>query len=125
MKDEGSLPIIWDREYSELPEFRPQDSGCPESLFGPQQSAKASGLHTGSRLHGGRSTAWGGCPALPGQGLPLEMLMMRHYSKSYVLRGYAIDPVVKSPPAKAGDSRDMVSIPGVGRSLGEGNGNLL
>ena len=67
----------------------------------------------------------GGCPALPGQGLPLEMLMMRHYSKSHVLRGYAIDPVVKSPPAKAGDSRDMVSIPGVGRSLGEGNGNLL
>ena len=68
VKDEGSLPVIWDREYSELPEFRPQDSGCPESLFGPQQSAKASGLHTGSQLRRGRSTAWG-VPGSPRTGL--------------------------------------------------------
>ena len=31
--------------------------------------------------------------------------------------------VVKSPPANAGDSRDLGSIPGSGRSPGEGNGN--
>ena len=33
--------------------------------------------------------------------------------------------VVKNPPASAGDIRDMGSIPGSGRSPGEGNGNLL
>ena len=33
--------------------------------------------------------------------------------------------VVKNPPAKAGDVRDLGSIPGSGRYPGEGNGNLL
>ena len=31
----------------------------------------------------------------------------------------------KSPPANAGDARDVGSIPGLGRSPGEGNGNPL
>ena len=31
----------------------------------------------------------------------------------------------KNPPANAGDARDTGSIPGLGRSPGEGNGNLL
>ena len=31
----------------------------------------------------------------------------------------------KNPPANAGDIRDTGSIPGSGRSLGEGNGNPL
>ena len=31
--------------------------------------------------------------------------------------------VVKDLPANAGDTRDLVSIPGLGRSPGEGNGN--
>ena len=31
--------------------------------------------------------------------------------------------VVKNLPAKAGDTRDVGSIPGSGRSLGGGNGN--
>ena len=31
----------------------------------------------------------------------------------------------KNLPASSGDVRDMGSIPGSGRSLGEGNGNLL
>ena len=31
--------------------------------------------------------------------------------------------MVKNLPAKAGDARDRGSVPGVGRSLGEGNGN--
>ena len=34
-------------------------------------------------------------------------------------------PVVKNPPANAGDIRDAVSIPGSGRSPGIGNGNPL
>ena len=33
--------------------------------------------------------------------------------------------VVKNPPANAGDARDTGSIPGSGRSPGEGNGNPL
>ena len=33
--------------------------------------------------------------------------------------------MVKNPPAKAGDSRDTVLIPGSGRSLGGGNENPL
>ena len=31
--------------------------------------------------------------------------------------------VVKNPPANAGDTRDVGSIPGLERSPGEGNGN--
>ena len=30
--------------------------------------------------------------------------------------------MVKNPPANAGDTRDMGLTPGLGRSLGEGNG---
>ena len=33
--------------------------------------------------------------------------------------------VVKNPPANAGDTRDMGSIPESGRSPGIGSGNLL
>ena len=35
------------------------------------------------------------------------------------------DAVVKNPPANAGDTRNMGSIPGLGRSPGVGNGNPL
>jgi len=34
-------------------------------------------------------------------------------------------PVVKTPPANSGDAGDLDSIPGSGRSPGEGNGNPL
>ena len=33
--------------------------------------------------------------------------------------------VVKNPPTNAGDVRDMGSIPGSGKSPGEGHGNTL
>ena len=33
--------------------------------------------------------------------------------------------VVKNPPPNAGDEGDLVSVPGLGRSPGEGNGNPL
>ena len=36
-----------------------------------------------------------------------------------------VAPVVKNPPVNAGDIRGTGSIPGSGRSLGEGNGNPL
>ena len=35
---------------------------------------------------------------------------------------FQVVPVVKNPPANAGDIRDMGSVPGSGRSPGEGNG---
>ena len=41
--------------------------------------------------------------------------------KSYV--GFPGGAVVKNLPASAGDTRDPCSIPGSGRSSGEGNGN--
>ena len=33
--------------------------------------------------------------------------------------------MIKNPPAKAGNTGETVSIPELGRSLGEGNGNPL
>ena len=39
--------------------------------------------------------------------------------------GFKVTLVVKNPPANAGDVRDADSIPGLGRSPREGNGNPL
>ena len=39
--------------------------------------------------------------------------------------GFPGGTVVKNLPVNAGDARDVGSIPGSGRSSGEGNGNLL
>ena len=39
--------------------------------------------------------------------------------------GLPFGSVVKNPPANAGDAGDMGSIPGLGISPGEGNGNPL
>ena len=39
--------------------------------------------------------------------------------------GFSGGSAVKNLPANAGDVRDTGSIPGLGRSLGEGNGNPL
>ena len=39
--------------------------------------------------------------------------------------GFPGDSVVKSLPANAGDAGDVSSVPGLGRSPGEGNGNPL
>ena len=41
------------------------------------------------------------------------------------MRGFSGVLVVKNPPATAGNGRDVDSIPGLGRSPGEGNGNAL
>ena len=40
-----------------------------------------------------------------------------------LVRGFPGDAMVKNPSANAGDPRDTDSIPGSGRSPGEGNGN--
>ena len=39
--------------------------------------------------------------------------------------GFPGGSVIKNPPAHAGDAGDPNSIPGLGRSLGEGNGYPL
>ena len=43
----------------------------------------------------------------------------------YVLWASQVAPVVKNPPANAGNVRDAASIPGSGRSPGGGHGNPL
>ena len=43
----------------------------------------------------------------------------------FVSPGFPSGAVVKNPPAKAGDTVDVGSIPGSGRSPGKGNGNPL
>ena len=49
----------------------------------------------------------------------LLMALMMIYQASHVA------PVVKNPPANAGDIRDVGSMPGLGRSSEEGNSNPL
>ena len=39
--------------------------------------------------------------------------------------GFLSGSVVKNLPANAGNAEDLGSVPGLGRSLGEGNGNPL
>ena len=39
--------------------------------------------------------------------------------------GFSMAPLVKNPLANAGGARDTDLIPGLGRSPGEGNGNLF
>ena len=39
--------------------------------------------------------------------------------------GFPGGSVVKNPPANAGVAGDVGSVPGLGKSLGVGNGNLL
>jgi len=40
-------------------------------------------------------------------------------------KGFPGESVVENPPASAGDTGDSGLIPGLGRSLGGGNGNPL
>ena len=44
---------------------------------------------------------------------------------SAIQQNNSVALVIKNLPAKAGDVRDAGSIPGLGRSPGEGNGNPL
>ena len=43
----------------------------------------------------------------------------------FLYGGFPGDAVVNKSPTNAGDTRDLGSIPGLGRSPGEGNGNPL
>ena len=42
-----------------------------------------------------------------------------------MIRGFPGGSVVQNLPANSGDTRDVGSIPGLGRSPGEGHGNAL
>ena len=52
-------------------------------------------------------------------------MVSRNQSFLTLPEGFPGGAVVKNPPANAGDVRDMGSVPGSGRSRGEGNGNPL
>ena len=54
-----------------------------------------------------------------------SVIQLFHYYYSTNIIGFPGGSVVKNPPANAGDSEDGGSIPGLGRSPGEGNGKLL
>ena len=51
----------------------------------------------------------------------MEFIMVRYIPSM----GFPGGSVVKNLPANAGDTGDLGSIPGSGRSPGKGNGNLL
>ena len=46
-------------------------------------------------------------------------------SRYYSVQAFRLVLVIKNPSANAGDARDASSIPGLGRSAAEGNGNPL
>ena len=48
-----------------------------------------------------------------------------HLKSNQLIGTSQVAPVVKKPPANAGDTRDVSSSPGPGRSPGEGHGNPL
>ena len=50
---------------------------------------------------------------------------MNRWHFLYIHTGFPGGTVVKNPPANAGAARDAGSIPELGRSPGEGNGNPL
>ena len=67
-----------------------------------------------------------GIPSWHGEGHLMSLLIHEHLKASWALRGASqVALVVKNPPADVGDVRDVGSIPELGRSLGEGNGNPL
>ena len=58
-------------------------------------------------------------------GLWLQSLSVKVHIMSYIYTGFSGGAVVKNLPANARDVGDAGLIPRLGRSLGEGNGNLL
>ena len=54
-----------------------------------------------------------------------QSLTQANYKHVSNCMGFPGGTVVKNLPANAGDIRDMGSIPGLGRSPGEGHGNPL
>ena len=55
----------------------------------------------------------------------LNLVIMINNSWSETAITFAPTLVVKNLPANVGDIKDMGSVPGLGRSSGEGNGNPL
>ena len=56
---------------------------------------------------------------------PLILLLCGVQTHYHSHRGFPDSAVIKNPPANAEDTRDAGSVPGFGRSTGEGNGNPL
>ena len=57
--------------------------------------------------------------------LEVEFQLKGHLAKKFAFGTSHVALVVKNLPAKTVDVRDMGSIPGLGRSPGEGHGNPL
>ena len=97
----GKIP--WRREWQSTPAFLPGESHGQRSLVGyspwSHKDSDTPEWLTHTHMHRG--------------------LFYFHF---YCTSGGAM---VKNPPASAGDERDVGSIPGLGRSPGEENGNPL
>ena len=51
--------------------------------------------------------------------------MFSNKQSIFIVKGFPGGSVLKNPPSNVGDTEDLGSIPGSGRSLKEGNGNPL
>ena len=58
-------------------------------------------------------------------GLDCRSTHSKYHDLPYQLWASQVVPLVKNPPANAGDTEDTGSIPGSGRSPGEGDSNPL
>ena len=55
--------------------------------------------------------------------IKITINIVSHLLESLIKRTSQVALVVKNLPANAGDAKDVGSLPGLGRSPGEGNGN--
>ena len=58
-------------------------------------------------------------------GKVLYIIYILYIGLYFIYRAFQVVLVVKNPPANPGDTRDTGSVPRLGRSSGEGNGNPL
>ena len=59
------------------------------------------------------------------EGAEKQRELRRQFMSNQRVQDFPTGSVVKNPPANAGGTGDMGSIPGLGRSPGEGHGNPL
>ena len=102
-------------------------SGDPDSTLGSGRSSGEGNGNPASIL------AWriprteepGGLQSMPSQTVGHDWATNTHTHIHIDTKGSPGGAVVKNPPANAGDAKDTSLVPGLGRSHGVGNGNLL
>ena len=119
--DPWVVNIPWRRAWQPTPVF----------LTGESPWTEPSGLHANYRVTKSRPRRSGQHSTqliyniVSGSGVQRSDSVLYKYIYIYKQLGSQVVLTVKNPPAKAGHIRDSGSIPGSGRSPGEGNGNPL